>query len=345
MEGGRREFLIARGWVQATLLVVLFGLLRARAARVPDLPGRAADPRAVVDPGGRVLFTGDDIMHGQEVFLRNGLMEYGSIFGHGAYLGPDFTADYLRRAPLAVRDSYGGTRTDGPARGRSTTSRPTATIGATGRLAYSAAQAAAFDGAATATTATSSPIRARATGSGRARSPIPHEIRQLTAFFAWSAWTSAARRPGKDYSYTNNWPPEPLVDNQPTADAVVWSVLSLIALLGGIGLLFAAFGRWNFLGWHGREQHDAVVPPPGASGADSGAARHGLVLPGHGGCCSCSRRWSAAPRSTTAPTVELLRHRSGADSSLQPGAHLACAARRSSGSPPRSSPRHLPRAR
>ena len=44
------------------------------------------------------------------------------------------------------------------------------------------------------------------------------------------------------------------MDNHATADTLVWSVLSLIALLGGIGLLLAAFGRWNFLGWHGREQ-------------------------------------------------------------------------------------------
>ncbi len=61
-------------------------------------------------------------------------------------------------------------------------------------------------------------------------------------------------RPGRDYSYTNNWPPEPLVGNHPTAVTIIWSMLSLAALLGGIGLLFAAFGRWNFLGWHGREQ-------------------------------------------------------------------------------------------
>jgi nitric oxide reductase subunit B len=64
---------------------------------------------------------------------------------------------------------------------------------------------------------------------------------QLTAFFAWSAWVASALRPGRDYSYTNNWPPEPLVGNRVTANAVVWSVLSLIALLGGIGILFAAF--------------------------------------------------------------------------------------------------------
>ena len=45
-------------------------------------------------------------------FLPNGLMEYGTIFGHGAYLGPDFTADYLHRAALLVTDYYGGAHSD-----------------------------------------------------------------------------------------------------------------------------------------------------------------------------------------------------------------------------------------
>ena len=88
------------------------------------------------------------------------------------------------------------------------------------------------------------------------------QIKQLTAFFSWSAWTASTLRPNLTYSYTNNWPPEPLVANHVTADAVVWSVLSLIALLGGIGLLLAAFGRWNFLGWHGREDQRVSFRPP-----------------------------------------------------------------------------------
>jgi len=92
----------------------------------------------------------------------------------------------------------------------------------------------------------------------------PRQLRQLTAFFAWTAWAAAANRPGHNYSYTNNWPPEPRVDNGPTANVIVWSVLSLIALLGGIGLLFAASGRWGgLLGWHGREQATLSFRAPG----------------------------------------------------------------------------------
>ena len=57
-----------------------------------------------VDPEGNTVFTADDVSEGQTIFLSNGLMQYGSIFGHGAYLGPDYTADYLRRSALIVEE-------------------------------------------------------------------------------------------------------------------------------------------------------------------------------------------------------------------------------------------------
>ena len=50
-------------------------------------------PDKVVSESGRLLFTGDDITRGQQLFQARGLMEYGSILGHGAYLGPDYTAE------------------------------------------------------------------------------------------------------------------------------------------------------------------------------------------------------------------------------------------------------------
>ena len=91
-------------------------LLRARAPGLPDLHGQAADAAARRRPSGQVLYTGADIHKGQQVFLHNGLMEYGSVFGHGAYLGPDFTADYLRRASDFVIGRYGGAGSDSAAR-------------------------------------------------------------------------------------------------------------------------------------------------------------------------------------------------------------------------------------
>ena len=69
-------------------------------------------PAKTVAPSGRVLYTRADVQQGQKIFLSRGLMEYGSVFGHGAYLGPDYTADYLHRSALLVRQSYGGPRSD-----------------------------------------------------------------------------------------------------------------------------------------------------------------------------------------------------------------------------------------
>jgi nitric oxide reductase subunit B len=34
------------------------------------------------------------------------LMEYGSVYGHGAYLGPDFTAEYLHKTAELLVSRY-----------------------------------------------------------------------------------------------------------------------------------------------------------------------------------------------------------------------------------------------
>ena len=100
----RREFLISKAWIQAVVLVVLFGFFVLGLLAYRTYMAHPPVPARVVDANGHVLFTGKDISHGQQVFLHNGLMEYGSVFGHGAYLGPDYTADYLRRSSNLVRD-------------------------------------------------------------------------------------------------------------------------------------------------------------------------------------------------------------------------------------------------
>src|SRR5919112_5914780 len=141
---GRRELLVSKGWLQAVALVVLFvffvlGLLAYRA-----YSGQPPIPERVVDPSGRVIFTGEDVTAGQGVFLKNGLMEYGSIFGHGAYLGPDYTADYLRRSATIVRDAYSKQGSD---RAREATAEEFKTNrydASSGTLAFTAGQSNAY---------------------------------------------------------------------------------------------------------------------------------------------------------------------------------------------------------
>jgi nitric oxide reductase subunit B len=259
---GRRELLVSRGWVQAAIIVFLTGFLVLGILAYRTYSAEPPIPSRVVDPNGKTLFTGDEVRSGQHVFLQNGLMEYGSIFGHGAYLGPDYTADYLHRAARSVERSYGGAGSD-TARERTIADfQANRYDSQTGTLRYTAPQARAFSQLERhyrdffGDPSTEFGLRPNAIRS-------PTEVHELTSFFSWSAWAAAARRPGHDYSYTNDWPPEKLVDNAPTGNVVLWSVVSLIALLGGIGLLFGAFGRWNWLGWRGREQATLTFRPPG----------------------------------------------------------------------------------
>ena len=261
--GGKRELLVSKGWVQGAALVFLIGFFILGLLAYRSYMAKPPVPVKVVDPSGEVLYTGDDVSEGQKVFLHNGLMEYGSVFGHGAYLGPDFTADYLRRSTDMVRESYGGAQSDAAARRTVEDFRTNTYDEDTETVTLSAAESAAFERL---VTHYSDLFSEPTTKNGLRPDAItdPTELRQLTSFFAWTAWAGSTERPGHDYTYTNNWPPEPRVENEPTANVIVWSVASLIALLGGIGLLFAAFGRWGGrLGWQGREQATLSFRSPG----------------------------------------------------------------------------------
>lgn len=248
-----RPLIVARGWVQMTGLVFLAGFFVLGLLAYRTYTASPPIPETIVDPTGRVVFTGADVRAGQAVFLQNGLMAYGSVLGHGAYLGPDFTADYLRRAADHAIEHNGGPSSIAAAELTAREFKENRYDPQSHRLEMSASQASAFEAVRDHYATFFGEPTTRA-GLRPGAITDPQHVRQLTAFFAWTAWAASTRRPGESYSYTNNWPPEPRVANQPTAPMLLWSMLSLAALLGGIGLLFGAYGRWgDKLGWRDRE--------------------------------------------------------------------------------------------
>ena len=258
---GRRALLIANGWIQAAGIVLIIGFLIMGILAYYTYSDEPPIPATVKAPDGSVLFTRADIQAGQQIFLSNGLMEYGSIFGHGAYLGPDFTTEYLHRAALSSLEFYGGPASDTAQAKTIADFKTNRYDAANGVLTYTASEANAFEQCrAYYASFFGNPTARFGLRPGAIRDP--EQIRKLTAFLSWTAWAASTARPGHPYSYTNNWPPEPLVGNHVTADAIVWSMLSLAALLGGTGLLLAVFGRWNLLGWHGREQQSMSFRAP-----------------------------------------------------------------------------------
>lgn len=255
--GSGRKMDISTRWLQVAVLTFIlgFGVLGYLAIRIYH--EQPPTPKRVVDEQGQVVFTQADIMTGQHVFQKYGLMQHGTVFGHGAYLGPDFTAQYLHQGAEAMAKFYAGGGEPTP----EIRDRIKRELKAnrydpqSGNLTFTPGQVHVFQQMVDFYRGF---MGLEQTHLQRPRITDPGEIRALTAYFAWAAWVTTATRPGTTYSYTNNWPPEPLAGNELTAEALVWSVLSLIALLGGAGIILFVFGRYNWLGWHGEDAQTYV---------------------------------------------------------------------------------------
>jgi nitric oxide reductase subunit B len=241
-------------WKHATVLTLVGGFAVLFWLAAKTYRGAPPIPERVVDPTGQIVFTRAEVVAGQQVFLKYGLMENGSVWGHGAYLGPDFSAEYLHALALAA----------GPALKQNHYDPQSKT------LTFTDTEVATFHRQIARWTAYFAEPSSNA-GLPAKYITDPTELRQLTAFFAWTAWASVANRPGKPYSYTNNFPYEPLAGNTPTADAILWSTLSLTTLLGGIAGVLFAFGKFDFLGWKGRGGHVHPQMLPGAATASQRA--------------------------------------------------------------------------
>ena len=262
----KRGRLIGKGWIQGVVLVMLFGFtvmgLLAYCTYTDSMP----QPQRVVTADGETLFTTEDITEGQKLFQARGLMEYGSILGHGGYLGPDFTAEYLRMEATSIKGQLAARGVDDPATATRDMLRTNRYDPSTGTLVWTDEQVRAYNEAVEHYTAMFGP-EAHSHGLKPDLITDPVQVRQITAFFGWTAWGSAAQRPGLDYSYTNNWPPEQLVDNHATGDLMIWSVISLIVLIGGIGIMFAVYGRWSRrIGWRSEESPALSFRQPGEIG-------------------------------------------------------------------------------
>ncbi|MDD5250701.1 MAG: cbb3-type cytochrome c oxidase subunit I [Rhodocyclaceae bacterium] len=271
-------------WLRAVAIVMALGFAGLIAITLLAYRNAPPIPARVVDPQGVALFSGDDVRNGQTVFLKYGLMDNGSIWGHGAYLGPDYSAETLHRmgeitAAAIAQQRYG---------------QPLAALTAS-QLASARAEAAValktnrYDAVSATLHLTEAEAAAYkqqvgywsdyfhdSSRNGGLKVDLvsnPAELRQLAAFVTWAAWASVAARPGEDYSYTNNFPYDPSVGNLPTPGMLLWSALSLIVLLAGIAAVLLAFGKFDYLGWvtRGHHVHPHLLPGRSSRG------QHALV--------------------------------------------------------------------
>jgi nitric oxide reductase subunit B len=227
-------------------------------------------PTRVINTDGQTLMTHDDILDGQSAWQSVGGMQLGSIWGHGSYQAPDWTADWLHRElvcwlELAAQDYFGKPYADLDDREKAQVEyelkaeyRRNTFTSNTGDLILSQRRTKAI--AQTADHYISlfgddPHFRITRTHYAMKENTLPSvdKRNKLTKFFFWTAWAASTQRPDSVATYTNNWPHEPLIDNKPTAENVVWSIISVALLIAGIGGLILA---WSFL-----RRHDEQNPP------------------------------------------------------------------------------------
>ena len=272
----RQIFTFSRLWTMfGVSLVVMFGILLLVGGRAfQEAPPM---PEAVVVVDGDttgVIFTSDDIREGRDVWRRLGGMELGSVWGHGSYLAPDWTADVLHREAMAMLDADGNFDTlSEPARAARIAEfaarlRVNTYDVETDRINISPERAAAiaeiithyqalFGGSGDGPEAEA--LREAFAIPNAPLGPDPDEdIRALVSWWWWTSWAAATLRPDDTVTYTNNWPHEPLVGNKPTSSIFIWTFVSIVLLIAGIGALC-----WFFLREREEWQKD-TEPPPGS---------------------------------------------------------------------------------
>lgn len=227
-------------------------------------------PEQIVTTSGEVIVSGQDIKDGQNIWQSIGGQEVGSIWGHGAYQAPDWTADWLHREAMFLLNYWGNADYGNDYEGlnneqkalieaRAQKEMRTNTYDVTSKnLVISDLRAMGYKAVSEHFTGVF--MNGKEQAHLREAYAIPaNSIKEqarmdkMNAFFFWATWATVTQRPGQEISYTNNWPPEKLVGNQPTSSLLLWTGFSVIILLAGIGWM-----GWFYATNRDKEEHNGM---------------------------------------------------------------------------------------
>ncbi|MCF6312423.1 MAG: cbb3-type cytochrome c oxidase subunit I [Verrucomicrobiales bacterium] len=229
-----------------------------------------APPRSnFVDAEGKVIFSAEEIQEGQKVFLSRGLMDYGSYLGDGGMRGPDYTGEALNNTAKWMNEFYAKewVEREPDAEIRETIVRalvqkeikkntyvadyysakgkeqskfePGAIVMSRGQV-YAANKMVTYY---TEMFAEGGDLVGAEAFRPENYITDKADIKNITAFFYWGGWLCGAARPGYDYSYTQNWPYDPLAGNLPHGGLVLWSIIGVIVVIAFIGTIFYYYGK------------------------------------------------------------------------------------------------------
>ena len=238
-----------RRWWAALLVVVIGSFAALLWMGLSIAQEKPPVPQRVVTASGQVLMTEADIVRGQQVWQSIGGQQVGSVWGHGAYVAPDWTADMLHHELTWLLDRWAGD--EGAA---SYTALSPERQGALQARLKQVIRTNTYDPATGTVTISDERVQAYeanlahyaqlfrdghepyAIQAGAVKDP--DAARAMVDFFWWTSWAASTDRPhDPGTTYTQNWPHEPLIDNVPTTGHVLWSLISFVLLLGGIAAM------------------------------------------------------------------------------------------------------------
>ncbi|WP_025666800.1 nitric-oxide reductase large subunit [Aquimarina megaterium] len=227
-------------------------------------------PDKIISPSGDIIFTNSQIKDGQNIWQSIGGQEIGSVWGHGAYVAPDWTADWLHREALFILDIYA--QRDFNTNYKLINAEQQAALKV--RLQKDL-RANTYNETNKSITISEERIRAIQHLSNyykglftddpkfdqlRSDYAIPkntikseERMQKMNAFFFWATWATVTQRPDENISYTHNWPAEELVGNVPTKSLFTWSGVSIVLLIMSIGIMVF---------YHVKSGEDEHIPAP-----------------------------------------------------------------------------------
>ena len=235
-------------------MVVLVGGRFSMHDELPPYPGK------VLGPKGDVLFEKSDILEGQDVYQRYGLMDHGAVWGHGSQRGPEFSATTLHMVAEAARDHIAKKEHGQFYQQLDDLNKELIDVKVKREVKTNR-----YDPERDTLTLTDAQVK----GLDRVHQHweitfregeqrygfLPNTVRtkeqrlQISRFFFWTAWVASANRPGKDYSYTNNWPADRSIGNIATTQTYFWSIGGVLALLFVLVLFVYLVHRYGL--WYG----------------------------------------------------------------------------------------------
>ncbi len=234
-------------------------------ANVPPVP-----QRVVAEDEEEPLTDYDRIMAGQQTYQRYGLMDHGSVWGHGSLRGMDFSAHTLHCVGELVRQFHAAEGKPSDEAYLELPPKPRREIDELGARVIREIRENRYD--AETKTLTLTPAQTYALRQMRRYwnqlfdegntdyGFLPQTVRDaegegedpnldrenLADFFFWTAWAAGTQRPGQTYTYTNNWPPDRSVGNEAPTEALVWSIASIMALFSVLGIVVYVVHRHKF---------------------------------------------------------------------------------------------------